>query len=131
MIPDRNDSNVSRQEFIDLLCRITKTDEDTTTNNDESNSHTTTVVDQRDGDMALAEQRTNIEEGEIITIDDDEDDDDDDDDDDGSKVNEIEDGELTQSQGSDVSIVFSQDLVESIDDQCRYRFVAYICVCVL
>jgi hypothetical protein len=83
MIPDDNTSNVSRQEFIDLLCRITKSAEEMTTEPD------VTIID---------ETTTTMEEGEIITLGDD----DDDDDIEMTNRKEIEDGEITESQGSDV-----------------------------
>jgi hypothetical protein len=76
-------SSVSRQEFIDLLCRITKSDEEMATTESE-----VTIID----DVPTTE------EGEIITIDDD----DDDDDDGNSNKKEVEDGELPESPASDV-----------------------------
>ncbi|CAF3311754.1 unnamed protein product [Rotaria socialis] len=89
MITDVKSSNVSRQEFIDLLCRITKSDEEMITNvtTDSRNEPDVTIID---------ETPPAIEDGEIITLDDD-------DDDDGEITNkkEIEDGEITESQGSD------------------------------
>lgn len=85
MIPDVNNSNVSRQEFIDLLCRITKTDEKMSTTNNEP-------------EITILDDNPTVEEGEIITIDDD-------DDDDGEKK-EVEDGEITESEGSDVCFYF-------------------------
>ncbi|CAF3303105.1 unnamed protein product [Rotaria sp. Silwood2] len=86
MITDVKNSNVSRQEFIDLLCRITKTDEDMTTNtNDNGNNN------QNEPEITIIDDTSTVEEGEIITLDDD------------AIINkkEIEDGEITESQGSD------------------------------
>ncbi|CAF4609028.1 unnamed protein product [Rotaria sp. Silwood1] len=89
MVTDVKNSNVSRQEFIDLLCRITKTDdEDMTTNTDNNNNN------QNEPDVTIIDDKSTIEEGEIITLDDD----------DIIVINnkkEIEDGELTESQESD------------------------------
>jgi hypothetical protein len=88
MIPDVKNSNVSRQEFIDLLCRITKSDEEMATNNNNSdtiNEPEITIIDDNP-----------MEEGEIITLDDDDDDD--------EERKEIEDGEITESEGSDVGV---------------------------
>jgi len=81
MIPDVKNSNVSRQEFIDLLCRITKSDEEMTT--------TTTT----EPDITVIDDHSTVEDGEIITLDDDDD-----------EKKEIEDGEITESEGSDVCI---------------------------
>ena len=98
MIPDVNNSNVSRQEFIDLLCRITKTDEQTTmtTNGDNHNAN--------EPDVIISDDTPTVEEGEIITLDDG-----DEDDDDVLITNkkDVEDGEITESQGSDVCMKFS------------------------
>ena len=73
MIPDDKTSNVSRQEFIDLLCRMTTEPE-------------VTIID----------DTTTVEEGEIITLDND------DDDIEITNKKEIEDGEITESEGTDV-----------------------------
>lgn len=81
MITDVKNSNVSRQEFIDLLCRITNTEEETATNKNEP-------------DVQIIEDTSAIEEGEIITLDDD--------DDVTNNKKEVEDGEITESEGSDV-----------------------------
>jgi hypothetical protein len=81
MIPNVENSNVSRQEFIDLLCRITKSDEEMTTN--------------IESEITIIDDNSTVEEGEIITIDDD---------DENDEKKEIEDGEITESEGSDVCI---------------------------
>ena len=73
MIPNVENSNVSRQEFIDLLCRITKTDEEMTTTMEQ--------------EITIIYDNSTVEEGKIITLDD-----------------EVEDGEITESQGSDVCV---------------------------
>jgi len=90
MIPDEKTSSVSRQEFIDLLCRITKTNEEMTTtmNGDDTNQREVTIID----DTSV------VEDGEIITLDDD--------DDEITDKKEIEDGEITESPGSDVCVKF-------------------------
>jgi len=90
MIPDEKTSSVSRQEFIDLLCRITKTNEEMTTtmNGDNTNQREVTIID----DTSV------VEDGEIITLDDD--------DDEITDKKEIEDGEITESPGSDVCVKF-------------------------
>ncbi|CAF1294696.1 unnamed protein product [Adineta steineri] len=87
MIPDEKTSSVSRQEFIDLLCRITKSNEEMTpTISTETNEADVTIIDDDD-------DKTAVEEGEIITLDDD--------DDENNNTKEVEDGEITESQGSD------------------------------
>jgi len=75
MIPNVENSNVSRQEFIDLLCRITKSDEEMATN--------------IESDITIIDDNSAVEEGEIITINDDDDDD--------EEKKEMEDGEITES----------------------------------
>jgi hypothetical protein len=102
MIPDVKNSNVGRQEFIDLLCRITKTDEEMTTTTNTNNEPEITII----------EDNSAVEEGEIITLDDDDDDDDDDD-----EKKEVEDGEITESQESDVCIQF--DEIFDVNFDCR------------
>lgn len=82
MIPDGENTNVGRQELIDLLCRITNTDDEIPiTNNDEQ-------------EVTIIDDNSTVEEGEIIAIDDDDDDDND--------KRELEDGELNESPESDV-----------------------------
>ena len=78
MMPDVKNSNAGRQEFIDLLCRITKPDEETMVNEPE---------------IVIIEDQA-AEDGEITIDDDDE------------EGKEMEDGEITESQGSDVCICF-------------------------
>jgi hypothetical protein len=86
MIPDVKNSNVSRQEFIDLLCRITtKSDEEMQTNTNEQ-------------EITIIDDNSTVEEGEIITLDDDDDDD--------NEKKDIEDGEITESEESNVCINF-------------------------
>lgn len=80
MISTENDANVGRQEFIDLLCRITN-----------SNENSTAAIE------TIDEQEI-IEEGEIIAVDDN-------DQQLATNGKEIEDGELTESNGSDVSMI--------------------------
>jgi hypothetical protein len=94
MIPDEKTSSVSRQEFIDLLCRITKTNEEMTTtmNGDDINNNT----NQRE--VTIIDDTSVVEDGEIITLDDD--------DDEITDKKEIEDGEITESPGSDVCVKF-------------------------
>ncbi|CAF1143273.1 unnamed protein product [Rotaria sordida] len=89
MITDVKNSNVSRQEFIDLLCRITKTDEDMTTHTNDDNNNNN---NQNEPDVTIIDNTSIVEEGEIITLDNDD-----------VIINkkEIEDGEITESQGSD------------------------------
>ncbi|UJR09779.1 hypothetical protein I4U23_014006 [Adineta vaga] len=88
MIPNEKTSSVSRQEFIDLLCRITKSSDEMptaaamTATNDQTNEPEITIVD----------DTPTIEEGEIITLDDD---------DKTTNKNEVEDGEITGSNESD------------------------------
>lgn len=79
MMPETTNSTGSRQEFIDLLCRITNTDEET--NGNIVNEPEVTIVD----DNSVAE------EGEIITLDDD------DEIEEGEEKKEVEDGEITES----------------------------------
>lgn len=79
MIPDEKTSSVGRQEFIDLLCRITKT-------SDEAAAETNAP------DVPGIAETPAAEEGEIIPLDDDE----------ASSKKEVEDGEITESQSSDV-----------------------------
>ena len=95
MIPDGNQSNASRQDFIDLLSRITKADEETTTTIQESNGHPQALGNE-ESEVIIIESQPTTEEGEIITIDDSEDVD--------SNKKEVEDGELSESPGSDVSV---------------------------
>ena len=103
MIPDGNRSNGSRQDFINLLCRITKSDEATTTTSvQESNGHAQELVNS-DSEITIIESQPNAEEGEIITLDDDEDA--------NSKKKEVEDGELSESPESDVSATRRQLIV--------------------
>ena len=101
MIPDGNQSNGSRQDFIDLLCRITKSDE--ATDVQESNGHAQELVNS-ESEIIIIESQPNAEEGEIITIDDDEEDA-------NSKKKEVEDGELSESPESDVSAARRQLIV--------------------
>ena len=79
MIPDETNGDASRQEFIDLLSRMTKSDEPTTE---------ITIV--RDGPA--------VEDGEIINLASD-------DEDETGKNNDVEDGELSESSESDIDDV--------------------------
>lgn len=80
MITDVQNSSTGRQEFIDLLCRMTNPENEMTTNNNTS-----------EPDITIIDETKNIEEGEIITLDDD--------DEDGEITDkkEVEDGEITES----------------------------------
>ena len=86
MVTDVKTPTASRQEFIDLLSRITKPDEETTTIIDENNGRNVTIND----------NTLTMEEGEIITLNND--------DNLTDKKQEIEDGEITESPESDVCI---------------------------
>jgi hypothetical protein len=77
MIPDEKTSNVGRQEFIDLLCRIKEADEEMAT----------------EPEVTIIDDTSAVEDGEIITLDDDIE---------ITNKKEIEDGEITESEGTDV-----------------------------
>ncbi|CAF0883727.1 unnamed protein product [Adineta ricciae] len=89
----------SRQEFIDLLCRITKSNDETSATTDAgiaAMADTSVDIPTNEPEVTVIDDTTAAEDGEIITLDDD--------DDDGEILpnkKEVEDGEITESEESD------------------------------
>ena len=87
MTTDIKDSHAGRQELIDLLYRLTKS----------AKNMITTVDYQHQSNITISDEKSTVEEGEILTIDDDNNED-------NANVNvkEIEEGEIAESPASDV-----------------------------
>lgn len=92
MIPEEKTDNDGEKELINLLYQMTKTDEGTTT--------TTAAAENNQSEIIIVDDNSAVEEGEIIALDNDDDDDD-------EQKKEVEDGEITESQESDVGILIS------------------------
>ena len=84
MIPDEINGDASRQELIDLLSRMTRSENDEPT------------------EISIVRNGPAVEDGEIINL---TSDNDDNDDDETSNVNDVEDGELSESDVDDVDVL--------------------------